>query len=374
LKKIIHIINSLGDGGAERNLFNLVSADKKNNLHEVIALSKKNKYSKLFKKQKITVLYFNFDSLLNCIKSIYKIFKYLKKNKPDLLSTWLVHSDIIGSLIGKLLNIKVIWNLRTGYLPFRYLKFRTYFLYVISRLFYNFLSDFIIINSTEVINFYKLKKNFKYIPNNINFDFINKNEKIKLKILSKSKITIGQVARYDFLKNNNFLIETMNYLVNKEKMNNIICLMVGKNIDNKNRQLNYKIKKYKLEKNVLLLGQVEKIFKVYNVLDIHILTSLSEGTPNTILESTYLKVHNIYPNLSNLKKIFGTNNCYKKGSIISLASKIKEYISKPKKYEILKNKNKKIVQCQFDIKNNIKLYNFVWDKILNDEKNFDIGK
>ena len=77
----------------------------------------------------------------------------------------------------------------------------------------------------------------------LNFYFINRNEKIKLKILSKKKIIIGQVARYDFLKNNDFLIETMNYLVNKEKMNNLVCLMVGKNIDNKNRQLNYKIKK-----------------------------------------------------------------------------------------------------------------------------------
>ena len=50
-KKITHIINSLGDGGAERNLFNLVSADRKNNLHTIIVLSKKNKYSKLFKKK-----------------------------------------------------------------------------------------------------------------------------------------------------------------------------------------------------------------------------------------------------------------------------------------------------------------------------------
>ena len=83
------------------------------------------------------------------------------------------------------------------------------------------------------------------------------------------------------------MIEVMNYLVNKEKIKNIICLMVGKNIDKKNKQLNYKIKKYKLDKNIKLLGQVERIFKVYNVLDIHILTSLSEGTPNTILESTF---------------------------------------------------------------------------------------
>ena len=31
MKKIIHIINSLGDGGAERNLYNLVCEDRKNN-------------------------------------------------------------------------------------------------------------------------------------------------------------------------------------------------------------------------------------------------------------------------------------------------------------------------------------------------------
>ena len=103
--------------------------------------------------------------------------------------------------------------------------------------------------------------------------------------------------------------------------------MIGKKIDSKNKKLNYLIKKYKLEDHIILLGQVEEIYKVYNILDIHILTSLSEGVPNTVLESTYLNVYNLYPNLINLIKIFGKNNCYKKGSITSLASLIIEYLS-----------------------------------------------
>ena len=153
LKKIINIIISLGDGGAERNLYNLVTEDNKNNLHKVIVLSNKNKYSKLFKEKKVTVLYLCFNSFFNSIKSMYKIYNFLSKNKPDLLSTWLVHSDIIGSIFGKLLNIKVVWNLRTGYLPSSYLKIRTYIFYLISRCFHQYLSDFIIINSAEAKKF-----------------------------------------------------------------------------------------------------------------------------------------------------------------------------------------------------------------------------
>ena len=364
MKKITHIINSLGDGGAERNLYNLVIEDSKKNLHTILALSKKNKYSKPLKEKNIEVLHFNFNTFFNIIKSIYEIYSYLSKNKPDLISTWLVHSDIVGGIIGKLLNIKVVWNVRTGYLPLPYLKIRTYILYFISRYFYKYLCNFIIINSTEAKNFYRLKKNYIYIPNNLNLNFINKKEKLNLHNLKKKKYIIGQVARYDYLKNNEFLIETMNYLVNKKKIKNITCLMIGKNIDIKNKKLNSKIKKYKLNDYIILLGQVEEIYKIYNILDIHILTSLSEGIPNTILESTYLNVYNLYPNLINLKKIFGKNNCYKKGSIKSLASLILKYLTNPNKYKNLKKINKKIVCQNFNVKKNVGLYNLVWNKVI----------
>ena len=140
--------------------------------------------------------------------------------------------------------------------------------------------------------------------------------------------------------------------------------MIGKNIDIKNKKLNYKIKKYKLNDYIILLGQVEEIYKIYNILDIHILTSLSEGIPNTILESTYLNVYNLYPNLINLKKIFGKNNCYKKGSIKSLASLILKYLTNPNKYKNLKKINKKIVCQNFNVKKNVGLYNLVWNKVI----------
>ena len=185
MKTILHIINSLGDGGAERNLYNLVTEDSKKNIHKIIVLSKKNKYSELLRKKKVKVLYFNFNSFLNSIKSMGQIYNYLYKNKPDLISTWLVHSDIIGSIIGKLLNIKVIWNIRTGYLPSSYLKIRTQILYFFSRFFYRFLSDFIIINSIEAKKFYRLKNNYIYIPKNVNFSFINNKTKFNLTSFKK---------------------------------------------------------------------------------------------------------------------------------------------------------------------------------------------
>ena len=68
----------------------------------------------------------------------------------------------------------------------------------------------------------------------------------------------------------------MNYLVNEKKVKNITCLMIGKNIDYNNKKLKSKIKEYKLDKYIFLLGQVKEIYKIYNILDIHILTSLSE--------------------------------------------------------------------------------------------------
>ena len=110
--KIIHIINGLGNGGAEKNLIRFTLYDKKNN-HKIIILKKTNFYRKLLKKSKIRCYQFDlsFDKyLLNDLK---KIFFLIKKEKPKILMCWMYHACFLGSLINLYeKNLKLIWNIR----------------------------------------------------------------------------------------------------------------------------------------------------------------------------------------------------------------------------------------------------------------------
>ena len=94
--KIVHIINNLDSGGAENALFKICKYDTENK-HIVISLQGPGRYFKPLSKEGIKVYF-----LKARFYSIYKFFyliRLLIYIKPNIVQTWLVHSDFIGGKI-----------------------------------------------------------------------------------------------------------------------------------------------------------------------------------------------------------------------------------------------------------------------------------
>ena len=108
--RIIHIITGLGDGGAEHTLFKICKYDTTNK-HIVISLTDHGKYFSLLRKTGTKVY---------CLKiSLFKFYKFfslvniIRNTRPDIVQTWLVHADFIGSIAAKLAGIdNILWNVR----------------------------------------------------------------------------------------------------------------------------------------------------------------------------------------------------------------------------------------------------------------------
>ena len=112
--KIIHIITSLGNGGAEHTLFKICKYDNFNN-HIVISLKGKEKYFLLLSKLGIKVYCLNMNFF--SINKFFSLIKLLIVLKPDIVQTWLVHSDFIGGIAARLAGIKnIIWKCFGGLL------------------------------------------------------------------------------------------------------------------------------------------------------------------------------------------------------------------------------------------------------------------
>ena len=120
---ILHIITGLGDGGAEHTLYKICKYDTKNK-HIVISLTNRGKYFSLFKKLGIEVYNLNINFF-----SIYKFFylvKLIGTLKPDIVQTWLVHADFLGSIAARLAGFKnIVWNIRYSKIQFGKAKFTT---------------------------------------------------------------------------------------------------------------------------------------------------------------------------------------------------------------------------------------------------------
>lgn len=288
--KILHIINSLGDGGAERVLFNIAFNDN-NNEHTIIILNNDNKYEEDLNKKKIKIINVDFKyNYLNIFK-ILKLYKIVKSHHFDIIQTWMYISNILGSLVSIISNPKpVIWNIRHSDVKFKFINIKTIFIIYLNLLFSYFFPKKIICCSEQAIKWHKklgFKKNiFFYIPNGIDTFFFKKIEleKNKYKEFKKNEIILSLVGRFHKKKGHEFFLRAFSkYIENNNK--NVKLIFIGSSLNNKNKLIKL-INQLKINKNVILLENTKYINHIYNISDLIVSPSIyGEGFPNVVAEA-----------------------------------------------------------------------------------------
>lgn len=109
---------------------------------------------------------------------------------------------------------------------------------------------------------------------------LRKNKRHELQI-NDDTIVIGHIGRFVEQKNHRFLIEIFNEIYKKN--NNSILLLAGQGP--LLEEIKEKVRKIKLEKNVIFLGQRKDVNELYQAFDIFVLPSLYEGLPVVGIEA-----------------------------------------------------------------------------------------
>ena len=356
---VMHVITSLGDGGAEGVLYRLVNQTKKDINHYIICLGPKKKYFFKYKKINVQVLCLNLN-LLNFLSKTYLLYKTIKRVNPRIVQTWLYHSDLIGGVLAKICKIKnIYWNIRTGEISLKNNKILTLFIIFLCTILSYFIPNKIISCSMRAQIVHK-RIGYKDIFYNIDNGYIIPSKKTKKEIfrtkLKNNYFLIGMVARYHSVKNHNLLIEAIKIL--NEKINNFRVILIGTGINNKNTELKNKIKKLRLTNKFILKDSSNNINKYFEIMDLHVLPSFSEGFPNVIGEAMLNFTPCLATDVGASKKILSNY-----GKIISpinpklLAKEILYFYN-------LKNKNKKnwrklTLNCSKHIEKNFSLEKMV---------------
>jgi len=367
--KIVHIINGLGDGGAEKTLFKICKYDL-DNKHIVISLKHPEKYFFLLKNLGIQVLSLNANFF--SIHKFFYLIKLLKILKPDIVQTWLVHSDLIGSIAARLAGIKkIIWNIRYSNFEIGKAKSITIFMIkLLSKLSF-LIPKSIVIVSKKAKKIYEIEgydsKKLKFIPNGYNLSIlkINKIKKIRFKKelnVKKNIPLIGNVARYDPKKDHSNLLNALSILRSKKII--FFCILVGSNINKTNQRLVSEIKKLKLSKYVKLLGKKDNVLEIMNGLDLYVQSSsYGEGFPNVIAESMACGTPCVMTDVGDAAYIVGkTGFVVPPNNSIKLAKAIEKAINElsTKKWNYRINKARTRIQEKFDITKMIRSYNKLW--------------
>jgi glycosyltransferase involved in cell wall biosynthesis len=293
--KILHIITGLQVGGAEMALYRLVSSLDRNLFqHEIVSLTSDQPVGELIRALDIPVKSLGFRPGSLDPRLIFRIRREILRFDPDIVQTWMYHSDFLGGLAAILAgSYPVVWNIRHTITDKSSLKTSTYLVATINAFLSHYLPTMIICNAnmgrqTHIALGFDVKKMlviengfdlFQFVPDEIS----RRNVRNELG-LHGNVYLVGMAARYNLQKDHPNFIRAAALLLQKRQ--DVYFLLWGKNVDDTNPALTELIRSLKLEDHVIMLGLRMDAQRLNAALDIATLSSAyGEAFPQVIGEA-----------------------------------------------------------------------------------------
>lgn len=310
--KIVHIITGLNDGGAEAVLYRLCYYDRENE-HICISLMDEGKYGQLLNKNGVKVYCLNFSSNRISLLGLRRLFKILRKSKPDVVQTWMYHADFLGGVIARIAGIKnVIWGVHHTNLTRGETKFSTILIARINVVLSKFIPRKIIYcaqKARQVQESIGYNREIGVVVNNgYNLNDFYPNLDIRFKFrqelsLDDSVTIVGHVGRYSPYKDYPNLISSFGLLSKENKTTKFV--LVGTGLDETNIELCKLVESANLKDKVIMLGRREDINYIMNGIDLFVLSSSTEAFPNVLNEAMACSTPCITTDVGDARHIIG---------------------------------------------------------------------
>jgi len=274
-------------GGAERQIYELAKGLDKNKFDVTIASLECVGQTPRHLIEEIGCHFIDFR-----VKRIYglsgliqgvRFWHFLRNKQIDILQTYHFSSDIWGAWIAHLAGVKLIISNR------RDMGFWRSRRHVVTYKWVNRYVHKIIVNAQAIKTLFVQEENIpevkvQVIYNGIDlaFDFQEKQAvKIRQKIgLSKEDLVMMHVANLTPVKGHRYLIGAISQIISSHAYFKLVLIGEGP----LRAELEAQINRLELEKHVILLGKQKNARQLLTAADMCILSSISEGMSNAILE------------------------------------------------------------------------------------------
>jgi glycosyltransferase involved in cell wall biosynthesis len=295
MMKVLHIITSLDQGGAEAVLYRLASAKRDGLVHIIVSLKGNGFYGDRLKSAGVELYCCDFGGIppVLGIFEFIRLVRFIRRTSPDIVQTWLYHADLMGGLAARIAGCRsVVWGVRSSSLSPKLASFATRKIAWLCARISGVVPKAIATCSEEAAIEHKRMgydaNKFHVIPNGYDLDsFSSDAGKRELQRsqwgVPVTEALFGCVARWDPYKDHANLFKALGILLLKGKK--IRCVLVGSGMDSSNATLTELIGKYNLGQTIILAGPQNDVPSIMNGLDFHVLPSVSEGFPNVVAEA-----------------------------------------------------------------------------------------
>lgn len=271
MKSICIFTNTLLNGGAEKQAVLLTKAlNEKYNVWLVVYYGDKTeqKFLDIIKENKLKAIYLNGSHLKRC----FSFYKFLKRESIDIILSYLLSTNLIGGLIGKIAGVKcTVGGIRNSELSKKKLQ--------LQKISQNYINNFTIYNNNRGLEKFSLKgfRRKKAVVISNCFELSNKS----IVRTKRDNVTIISVGRFQEQKDYYTAIKAAKRL--REEFTKFTYIIIG--YGKLENQIHDWIDKFKADDYMKIIINPINLNEYYEKADIYLMTSIFEGLSNTVLEA-----------------------------------------------------------------------------------------
>lgn len=293
VQRVVHLITGLQNDGAQTMLWKILRhRDHRRVAASVISLTSRGALGDRIEALGVPVIALGMHSGFPGPVAVWHLIRELRRLAPDVLQTWLPHSDLVGLVTGRIAHIRsIVWNVRCADLdPRDHPRSLRWTMRVLALL--SPVPSAVVVNSRPgqiaCVRLGYRPKRWVLISNGFDLDSFAPAEEARRSVRAELEVPpdavlVGLIARFHPMKDHRTFFQAGSILHASHP--SVQFVLVGRGVDEANAEIADAVKRLGLSVVTHLLGERQDIPRLTAALDVATCCSYSEGFPNVIGEA-----------------------------------------------------------------------------------------
>jgi len=289
----MHLISGLLHGGAETVLLRLVTAPGGSARHTVVSMRGEGVLGARLRQGGVEVIDLEMQGVAGSSRGLLRLWRLLRRRRPDVVQTWMYHADLIGGLVAHLAGIRAVsWGVRNSGVDLGQSSRSSRITAWVCARVSGWVPGVIVACARKAVQVHQRwgyrADRMLVVPNGYDLALWHPDAAQGAGLRAEwgvpaDAILLGSVARWNPLKDHQNLLAALALCVRTQP--DLRCALIGLGMSRDNAELVALARHYGVLDHLLFLGRHDDVPALMRALDVHVLSSKAEGFPNVVCEA-----------------------------------------------------------------------------------------